>query len=47
MLDTASDLAARLKDPALLETRAYVAGEWVAADDGATFDVGNPRPVGT
>ncbi len=42
MLDTASDLAARLNDPALLETRAYVAGDWVAADDGATFPVRNP-----
>ncbi len=31
-----------LKDPTLLCTRALVAGEWVDADDGATFDVTNP-----
>ncbi len=42
MLDTAADLRALLKDPTLLETRAYVAGAWVAADDGATFAVTNP-----
>jgi len=42
MLDTASDLRALLKDATLLETRAYVAGAWVAADDGASFAVTNP-----
>lgn len=42
MLDDATNLAAMLSDPALLETRAYLAGEWVAADDGAVFDVTNP-----
>ena len=43
MLDHQStDLKSRLKDPSLLETRAYLAGEWVGADDGATFDVINP-----
>ena len=43
MLDHQStDLKSHLKDPSLLETRAYVAGEWVHADDGATFDVINP-----
>jgi succinate-semialdehyde dehydrogenase/glutarate-semialdehyde dehydrogenase len=42
MLDTVSDLKARLADPTLLETRAFVAGEWVAADDGASFQVINP-----
>ncbi len=42
MLDTLTDLRALLKDPSLLETRAYVAGEWIEADDGATFDVTNP-----
>ncbi len=31
-----------LKDPTLLCTRAFVAGEWVDADDGATFAVINP-----
>ena len=38
----ATDLRARLKDPELLATKAYLAGEWVEADDGATFDVTNP-----
>lgn len=37
-----TDLKTLLKDPSLLETRAFVAGEWVNADDGATFDVVNP-----
>lgn len=37
-----TDLKALLKDPSLLETRAFVAGEWVEADDGATFEVTNP-----
>ncbi|AJX35770.1 NADP-dependent succinate-semialdehyde dehydrogenase [Burkholderia oklahomensis] len=31
-----------LKDPALLRGRAFVAGEWQAADGGATFEVRNP-----
>jgi succinate-semialdehyde dehydrogenase/glutarate-semialdehyde dehydrogenase len=31
-----------LKDPTLLKTRAYIAGEWQGADHGATFDVTNP-----
>jgi succinate-semialdehyde dehydrogenase/glutarate-semialdehyde dehydrogenase len=31
-----------LKDPSLLKTAAYIAGEWQGADDGATFDVVNP-----
>ncbi|PAU97443.1 NAD-dependent succinate-semialdehyde dehydrogenase [Paracoccus salipaludis] len=38
----ATDLKMLLKDPSLLETRAFVAGEWVDADDGATFEVRNP-----
>ncbi len=42
MLDSVTDLRSLLKDPSLLETRAYVAGEWVGADDGATFEVTNP-----
>ncbi len=42
MLDTKTDLAAMLKDPDLLRTQAFVAGNWVDADDGATFDVINP-----
>ena len=42
MLDQPTDLKSLLKDPTLLETRAYVAGEWVNADDGKTFAVTNP-----
>ena len=42
MLDKSTDLRDLLKDPSLLETRAFVAGEWVQADDGATFAVRNP-----
>ncbi|MCE9521064.1 MAG: NAD-dependent succinate-semialdehyde dehydrogenase [Alphaproteobacteria bacterium] len=32
----------RLKDPQLLRDKAYIDGEWVAADAGATFQVTNP-----
>ncbi|MGP3698307.1 NAD-dependent succinate-semialdehyde dehydrogenase [Rhodobacter sp. NSM] len=42
MLDSVTDLRSLLKDPSLLETRAFVAGEWIGADDGATFEVTNP-----
>ncbi|RJL00971.1 NAD-dependent succinate-semialdehyde dehydrogenase [Paracoccus aestuarii] len=42
MTDAQTDLKSLLSDPGLLETRAFVAGEWVDADDGATFDVRNP-----
>jgi succinate-semialdehyde dehydrogenase/glutarate-semialdehyde dehydrogenase len=41
MLDTATDLKSLLKDPTLLETRAYIGGDWVEGDNG-TFDVTNP-----
>lgn len=41
MLDK-TDLASKLKDPSLLITDAYIAGEWVPADSGATLDVTNP-----
>ena len=37
-----TDLKTLLRDPSLLETRAFVAGEWIDADDGATFEVTNP-----
>ena len=37
-----TDLKSLLKDPSLLETRAFVAGEWVDAEDGKTFAVTNP-----
>ncbi len=42
MLDAVTDLRALLKDSALLPNKAYVAGEWIDAADGATFDVVNP-----
>ncbi|WP_068305672.1 NAD-dependent succinate-semialdehyde dehydrogenase [Pararhodobacter sp. CCB-MM2] len=42
MLDDTTDLRRLLKDPSLFETRALVAGDWVEADDGATFEVTNP-----
>ena len=42
MLDSATDLRTRLKDPSLLVTQAYVAGAWIDADDGATREVRNP-----
>lgn len=32
----------RLKDPQLLRDKAYINGEWQAADSGATFEVTNP-----
>ena len=41
MLDQ-TDLSSLLKDPSLLTGQAYIAGEWVDADDGATFPVDNP-----
>ena len=41
MTDAKTDLKSMLKDPSLLETRAYIGGEWVDGDDG-TFDVVNP-----
>ncbi len=31
-----------LKDASLLQTKAFINGEWVEGDDGATFDVLNP-----
>ncbi len=42
MLDSVTDLASMLKDPSLLATKAYVAGDWIDADDGTTFPVTNP-----
>ncbi len=41
MLDH-TNLQSLLNDPSLLCSKAYVAGEWVDADSGATFDVTNP-----
>ena len=37
-----TDLKSLLKDPTLLATQAFVAGDWVEADDGARFEVMNP-----
>ena len=42
MPDTITDLRALLKDPSLLAEKAYVAGEWIEADDGSSFAVTNP-----
>jgi succinate-semialdehyde dehydrogenase/glutarate-semialdehyde dehydrogenase len=42
MTKHSTDLKTLLRDPSLLETRAFVAGEWVDAPDDATFDVINP-----
>ena len=42
MTANATDLKSLLSDPTLLATRAYVAGDWIQADDGATFAVTNP-----
>jgi succinate-semialdehyde dehydrogenase/glutarate-semialdehyde dehydrogenase len=41
MLDH-TDLKSLLKDPGLLRDKAFVAGEWVGADSGASFPVTNP-----
>jgi succinate-semialdehyde dehydrogenase / glutarate-semialdehyde dehydrogenase len=41
MLDH-TDLKSMLKDPGLLRDKAFVAGEWVGADSGASFPVTNP-----
>ena len=41
MTDAKTDLKSLLKDPSLLETRAYIDGKWVDGEDG-TFDVRNP-----
>lgn len=42
MLDSVTNLRDLLKDPSLLATKAYVAGQWIDADDGTTFPVINP-----
>jgi succinate-semialdehyde dehydrogenase / glutarate-semialdehyde dehydrogenase len=42
MLDSVTDLRSLLKDPSLLVGQAYVAGQWIDADDGSTFPVINP-----
>ena len=35
-------MSIQLKDSGLLKTQAYIDGQWVAGDNGATFDVHNP-----
>ncbi|MCP8688195.1 NAD-dependent succinate-semialdehyde dehydrogenase [Marinobacterium sedimentorum] len=35
-------MSIKLQDPGLLKTQAYINGQWVDADDGATFAVTNP-----
>src|SRR5690606_5442641 len=42
MTNHPTDLRLLLRAPTLFETRAYVAGEWIAAADGKTFPVVNP-----
>mgnify|MGYP001247142463 CR=1 FL=1 len=42
MLDSVTNLKSLLRDPSLVASRAYVAGEWIGASDGATFAVTNP-----
>ncbi|MCK4711441.1 MAG: NAD-dependent succinate-semialdehyde dehydrogenase [Marinosulfonomonas sp.] len=42
MLEQNTNLSALLNDPTLLATKAYVAGEWIDADNGDTFEVTNP-----
>ncbi|MCC1481240.1 NAD-dependent succinate-semialdehyde dehydrogenase [Roseibaca sp. Y0-43] len=42
MRDSVTDLKSLLNDPGLLQTQAYLAGDWADADDGATFEVTNP-----
>ena len=42
MHNTATNLSSLLNDPSLLATKAYVAGQWIDADDGKTFAVYNP-----
>ncbi|HSG55954.1 MAG TPA: aldehyde dehydrogenase family protein, partial [Paracoccaceae bacterium] len=42
MLDTVTNLKSLLKDPSLLAEQAYLAGDWVDGDGGATFPVTNP-----
>ena len=37
-----TDLANLLSDPSLLETKGYLAGNWVSGDKNQTFDVKNP-----
>ena len=42
MLDDLTNLQTLLKDPAVLATKGYLAGDWCDGDDGLTFPVYNP-----
>ena len=42
MLDETTNLLNLLKDPSLLATQGYLAGEWVDGDGSQTFEVINP-----
>ena len=42
MLDELTNLKSLLKDPTILVTRGYLAGEWCEAENGQTFSVYNP-----
>ncbi len=42
MLDSTTDLKSMLTRPDLLCSDAFLAGKWVQAKDGKTFDVTNP-----
>ncbi|MDX8347177.1 NAD-dependent succinate-semialdehyde dehydrogenase [Cognatiyoonia sp. IB215446] len=42
MLDDTTNLKSMLSRPDLVCSEAYVAGEWIAADSGKTFEVTNP-----
>ena len=42
MLDKMTNLQTRLKDPSLLATQGYLAGDWQDGTDGTTFEVLNP-----
>ncbi|NPD14646.1 NAD-dependent succinate-semialdehyde dehydrogenase [Xinfangfangia sp. D13-10-4-6] len=42
MLDSVTNLRSLLKDPSLLVEKAWVAGAWIDADDGSTFEIVNP-----
>jgi succinate-semialdehyde dehydrogenase / glutarate-semialdehyde dehydrogenase len=42
MLDSKTDLKSLLNDPSLLADKAYIGGNWVDSETGATFEVTNP-----
>ena len=42
MLESKTNLTSLLKDPTLLVTKGFLAGNWVDGEKGETFDVYNP-----